>query len=200
MKALIIAAASLGLLIPAHAQAQEVELSYGAAVNATATGGNGQYTVEGFVGAAYQGAFVNLWGATLDDGTAADMEFELSLGYGMTIGKVDATLTYTAYYLDDTYQTQDIALDLGMPVTDTVTLMTGAAYDLDADVWDLSVGGEFAITDKIALAVTFGDDGTGMYSEVGLTNSFGNGTYIALTYEDSDYEDSEVTLSVGFAF
>ena len=200
MKALIIAAASLGLLIPVNAQAQEVELSYGVAANATATGGNGQFTVEGYVGASYQGAFVNLWAASLDDGSPEDFEIELSLGYGTTLGKVDTTLTYTAYYKDDNYQTQDIALDLGLPVTDTVTLITGAAYDLDSKVWDVWVGGEVAVNDKLSLALSVGDDSTGLYTEAGLTYSLEKGAYIALTYEDYDYADSELTLSIGFSF
>lgn len=199
MRALLSLALVGGVFATAPAMAQEVQLSYGVAANLATSDGDTSFTVEGEVGATYMGFTAGIWiGSLYQD--VDDFEMELSLGYGTTIGTADVSLTYTAYFLETDYDTQDIELALAFPVSDRVALGTAVAYDLDNELWDISAGVEVVAMDKLALHALIGDDGTGTYWEAGATYELPNNAFVGLLYEDSDYDVETVTLSVGFAF
>lgn len=199
MRALLSLALLGGVAAAAPAAAQEVDLSYGIAANLGVTDGDAAFTVEGEVNAAYMGFFAGIWAETLHD-SPDDVEIELSFGYGTTLGTAEVALTYTAYYIDNDYDTQDLTLAIGVPVSDMVALGAAAAYDLDAEVWDISAGIEATPMEKLSLAALIGDDGTGLYWEAGATYDLPNNAFVGLLYEDSDYDVETVTFSLGFAF
>ncbi|WP_375690598.1 hypothetical protein [Pseudooceanicola sp. LIPI14-2-Ac024] len=199
MRALYLLAACGGVLFASPALAQGVELSYGAAANLGVSDGDTSFTVEGEVTASYNGFFAGIWAETVDGGTY-DLDIELSAGYAFALGTAEIGLTYTAYFTDDDYDTQSIELGVGVPVSDMITLGSAASYDIDNEVWDLSVGFEATPIDKVTIAALIGDDGTGTYWEAGASYALTDSAFVGLLYEDSDYDVETVTFSIGFAF
>jgi len=199
MRALLPLALAGGLFVTAPATAQEVELSYGIAANLGVSDGDTALSVEGEVVASYMGFFAGLWAETIPN-SADDLEIELSLGYATTFGTTEVGLTYTAYFIDDDYDTQDVELAVGVPVSPLITLGAAAAYDLDNEVWDLSAGFEATPIENFTVAALIGDDGTGTYWEAGAAYDLPHNAFVGLLYEDSDYEPETVTFSIGFAF
>lgn len=183
------------LAMPLSAQA--VEFTFGTQANGAYSDDEFSTSGEAYAGAALGGAFAGFWIGSLPD----DFEYELSLGYGMDIGEVALAATTTAYFTGDGgYGSQDIALEAAYGITDAVELGAGISYDFDSEMVDVSAGLGYDFADSWNAAALVGHDGTGIYWEAGVTYGFAESAWIGLLYEDSDYDPSTITLSVGYDF
>ncbi|MDF1854132.1 hypothetical protein [Pseudooceanicola sp.] len=200
MKHLLAVAATGTAFLAAPLAAQDINFSYGGAANAALYSGGQDYTIEAYLEASANGFFGGIWAATIDGGPD-DFEFELYAGYATTLENLDIALTLTAYFLEDVYDSTDLELALGYPVTEAVTLTSAAAYNFDYESWDISVGTEITPMEPLTLAALVGDDGTGTYWEASASYALNKVAYVKILYEDNSYGGPEtVTLSVGFDF
>jgi len=206
MKTRHIIGASVALMaLPMAAKAQSFSLDAGFAANLVVAADGFDHVEnfgEGYVVGSYAGFFAGLYIASLYEDPADDYELELSLGYGNELANgLTYSLTYTAYYLEDSYQNYDLTLGLGYAISETVGIGAEFAYDPDSEDLDTSVSLSYVFTDKIAGYVLLGQDmSNDIYGEIGVSYAITDEAAFSLLYENAENADATISFILSYDF
>ncbi|MFU8881461.1 MAG: hypothetical protein ACNA7Q_03770 [Rhodobacterales bacterium] len=206
MKKHNIIGASLALMaLPMAAQANSFSLDAGFAANMVVEADGFDHvenTGEGYLEGSYAGFFAGVWIGSLYKDPTDDYELELYLGYGNELSNgFGYSLTYTAYYLEDSYQNYDLTLGLGYAINDAVEIGAEFAYDPDSEDLDSSVFVSYAFSDAISAYALIGQDmSNDMYGELGVSYAFTDEAAFSLLYENAESADATISFILSYDF
>jgi hypothetical protein len=144
-------------------------------------------------------------GRTLSKDDAGNRaELDLSLGYrGETGAGLGYELGYTQHFYDKTRAaSSELAVSLGVPVTDRLSVSGEVSYDMAERTFGESLGTEFALADAWTLHANVGraDPSASVNWGAGVGYALDNRTTLDLQVQDTASTPALVALSVNYAF
>ncbi len=157
--------------------------------------------LQGYVEFDASGFYAGVWMSSVDFGDANSFETDLYLGYrGETGGGLSYDIVYARYFYDaDGDCCGDLALSLGVPVSDKLTLTPDVWLVVEDGAAGYGLAVDYAINDQLALDAdinhTTDDDS---YGSVGLVFSASDTVSFDLRYHDSSFDSGRATFGVAF--
>ncbi|MEZ5716096.1 MAG: TorF family putative porin [Paracoccaceae bacterium] len=205
MKTSLLAGSVLGLALASAASADGVNVYAGATLTSNyvytgITQTNDKPTIQGYIEAEYGGFYLGVWASGVR--FAPDKaEIDPYLGYRGEVGKLSYDLTYTRTTYDSTgFWSDAVALKLGVAVSDAVTLSVRDSYDFTNDWNQISLSGDFALTDKFSLSLLGGhDDGLGgTWGEVGVSYALNDTVSIGASVQKNEFASAIFAATISF--
>lgn len=209
MKTLVVSTAVIALLLPSTVLAEN--LSFGGGVTVTSNSlsdglsdtGNSP-AIQPYFEIAKNGFYAGLSATNLKDDVGNRAELDLALGYrGETGSGLGYDLGYTQHFYDKTHAaSSELAVSLGVPVTDRLSVSGEVSYDLAEKTFGESVGAEFVLADAWTLHADIGraDPSASVNWGAGVGYALDDRTTLDLQVQDTVTTSPLVALSVNFAF
>ena len=209
MKMLVVSTAMIALLVPSAVLAEE--LSFGGAVMVTSNylsdglseTGNSP-AIQPYIELAKNGFYAAVWASNLKDDVGNRAELDLSLGYRGEVGSgLGYELGYTQHFYDKTRAaSSELAVSLGIPVTDLLSVSGEVSYDLAEKTFGESLGAEFVLADAWTLHADVGradpSSSVNWAAEVGY--ALDDRTMLDFQVQDTASTSPLLGLSVNYAF
>ena len=201
--------ALISLLLPAAAMAENLSFDGGVTVTSnylsdglSETGNNPAIQPHFELGK--NGFFAGVWATNLKDDAGNRAELDLSFGYrGETGTGLGYELGYTRHFYDQTHAaSSELALSLGVPVNDRLSVSGEVSYDLAEKTFGESLGAEFVLADAWTLHADVGrvEPSASVNWGAGVSYALDNRTSLDLQVQDTTSTYPLVALSVNFAF
>ena len=199
----------IALLVPSAVLAEE--LSFGGAVMVTSNylsdglseTGNSP-AIQPYFEIAKNGFYAAVWASNLKDDVGNRAELDLSLGYRGEVGSgLGYELGYTQHFYDKTRAaSSELAVSLGIPVTDLLSVSGEVSYDLAEKTFGESLGAEFVLADAWTLHADVGradpSSSVNWAAEVGY--ALDDRTMLDFQVQDTASTSPLLGLSVNYAF
>ena len=209
MKTLVVSTAMIALFLP-HALLAE-DLSFGGGVIVTSNSlsdglsdTSNSPAIQPYFELAKNGFYAGVWATNLKDDVGNRAEFDLSLGYrGETGSGLGYDLGYTQHFYDKTHAaSSELAVSLGVPVSDRLSLSGEVSYDLVEKTFGESLGAEFVLADAWTLHADVGraDPATSVNWGAGVGYALDDWTTLDFQVQDTASTSPLVALSVNYAF
>ncbi|OYW58374.1 MAG: hypothetical protein B7Z31_07855 [Rhodobacterales bacterium 12-65-15] len=208
MKSIVASTALIASLLPSTVRAER--LSFGGGVTVTSDSlvdglsesGNSP-AIQPYLEIAKDGFYAGLWATNLKDDAGNRAELDLTLGYrGETGSGIEYDLGYTQSFYDKTNAaSSELALSLGAPVTDRLSVSGEVSYDLSEKTFGESLGAEFALTDAWTVYADFGraDPSSSVNWGAGVAYAIDDRTSVDLAIQDTTSTTPLVALSLTYA-
>jgi uncharacterized protein (TIGR02001 family) len=197
MKTLVVSTAMIALLLPSTVLAED--LSFGGGVTVTSNSlsdglsetGNSP-AIQPYFEIAKNGFHAGVWATNLKDDVGNCGELDLSLGYrGETGGGIGYDLSYTQHFYDKTHAaSSELAVSLGVPVSDRLSLSGEVSYDFADKTFGESLGADVGRADPSA-SVNWG---------AGVGYALDDRTTLDFQVQDTATTSPLAALSVNYAF
>ena len=145
-----------------------------------------------------------MWASNLKDDVGNRAELDLSLGYRGEVGSgLGYELGYTQHFYDKTRAaSSELAVSLGIPVTDLLSVSGEESYDLAEKTFGESLGAEFVLADAWTLHADVGradpSSSVNWAAEVGY--ALDDRTMLDFQVQDTASTSPLLGLSVNYAF
>jgi uncharacterized protein (TIGR02001 family) len=209
MKMLVVSTAMIALLVPSAVLAEE--LSFGGGVKVTSNylsdglsqTGNSP-AIQPYFEIAKNGFYAGVWASNLKDDVGNRAELDLSLGYRGEVGSgLGYELGYTQHFYDKTRAaSSELAVSLGIPVTDLLSVSGEVSYDLAEKTFGESLGAEFVLADAWTLHADVGraDPSASVNWTAGVGYALDDRTMLDFQVQDTASTSPLLGLSVNYAF
>jgi uncharacterized protein (TIGR02001 family) len=205
MKTKFLAGLVSGLALASAASAEGLNIYAGATLTSnylftgiTQTANNP--TVQGYVEGEVGGFYFGVWGSGVTF-PPDSVEIDPYFGYRGEAGLLSYDASFTHVRYDSTgFWSNNIALELGVAVSDLVTLSVRDSYDLTNSFNQISLKGEVAATDTLSLWGIVGRDGGlgGTWLEVGAGYSVNDTVSVALVAQKNQFAPALFAASISF--
>ncbi|MDZ4094220.1 MAG: TorF family putative porin, partial [Paracoccaceae bacterium] len=157
--------------------------------------------LQGYVELEASGFYAGAWASNVD-GFGEDSELDLYFGYRGEFGQgISYDIGYARYLYDNSGDCcGEIILSMGVPLMgDTVTLTPSIAYDPQSEISDTSLTVDYALSDKIGIAGSYGKvSSSHIYNSIGASYGLTDKSTVDLTYHNSNIEKGRLVLSLSY--
>lgn len=204
---LLTSALVLPFALPGAASAQELSFSAGVtAVSRVVMNGVRQSTggaIQPWAEAEYNGFYAGFW-ATSGLVGGSKIEVDLYAGYRGSFQNLNYDIGYARYTYHNAKgpSSGELYVNLGVDVSDQVSLGAGVYYDPQAKVANVSANASYAINDKFSLDATVGKITRGgqQYWSLGANYAFNDSFGVGLAWHDSNIGPGTAVLSLDYSF
>lgn len=204
---LLTSALVLPLAIPSLASAQELSFSAGiTAVSRVVMSGVRQSTgaaLQPWAEAEYNGFYAGFW-ATSGLAGGSKIEIDLYAGYRGSFQQLNYDIGYARYTYHNAKgpSSGELYLNLGVDVSDQVSLGAGIYYDPQAKVANVSATGSYAFNDQFSIDATVGKVSKGgqRYWSLGGSYAINDSFGVGLAWHDSNVGPGTAVLSLDYSF
>ena len=209
MKTLLATFAIIALPLPAAVHAED--LSFGAGVTVASNyltdglseTGNGP-AIQPYFELSKNRFYAGVWATNLTDDAGNRAELDLTLGYrGETAAGIGYDLGYTQFFYDKTHAaSSELAVSVGIPVNDRLTIAGDVSYDLVEKTFGESLGAEFALADAWTLRADVGraDPSSSVNWGAGIGYGIDDRTILDFQVQDTLTTNPLAAIAVTYAF
>jgi uncharacterized protein (TIGR02001 family) len=205
MKTQLIAGLFSGLALASAASAEGVKVYSGATItsNYIYTGisqTSGKATLQGYVEAEYGGFYLGVW-ASGADFPPDSLEIDGYVGYRGEAGRLSYDLSLTQVRYDTSgLWSNSVALELGLPVNDALTLSLRDSYDFTNKWNQVSLKAEYAATETVSFTALAGhDQGLGRnWGELGASLALSDTVSLGLTAQKNEFAPAVFAAAISF--
>ena len=209
MKMLLATVAVITLPLPSAVLAED--LSFGGGVTVTSNSlsdglsetGNSP-AIQPYFELSKNGFYAGAWATNLKDDLGNRAELDLTLGYrGETAAGLGYDLGYTQHFYDKTHAaSSELALALGVPVNDQLTVSGEVSYDLAEKTFGESLGAEFELANAWTLHADVGraDPSASVNWGAGVSYGIADRTTVDFQVQDTATTSPLPALSLTYAF
>ena len=209
MKTLVVSTAMIALLLPSTVLAEDLSLGGGVTVTSNSLSDGLSETgnspaIQPYFEIAKNGFHAGVWATNLKDDVGNRGELDLSLGYrGETGGGIGYDLGYTQHFYDKTHAaSSELAVSLGVPVSDRLSLSGEVSYDFADKTFGESLGAEFVLADAWTVHADVGraDPSASVNWGAGVGYALDDRTTLDFQVQDTATTSPLAALSVNYAF
>lgn len=204
-----ITAAALSLaILPAPAAAQDVTLSYGAALSSdyivnglSQTGG--RPAIQPYVEVGFGGFYAGLWASNVRFPDSRDrVEVDLYAGFANSVGALSYDLGYARYFYDRTGNCcGEILLFMEVEAPYGATFFTDLAYDPSAESLTASVGSGYTFAGGLTVSAEVGrQQQSHNFWNIGGSMALNEFTSVDLRAHDTNITSARLVATVSFDF
>ena len=195
-------------LLPAVAGAEGLTFGGGAAITSNALSDGLSDTANGpafqpFLEIGKDGFYAGVWATNLKDANGNRAELVLYGGYrAETVSGLAYDLGYTQQFYDKTHDyAAELAVSLGVPVTDQMTVTGEVSYDLAEKTFGQSIVAEYTPADAWTLHAAVGrtDPAASVNWGAGATYAVDDRTSLDLQYQKTATTPGLVALTMTYA-
>jgi uncharacterized protein (TIGR02001 family) len=209
MKTLVVSTAMIALFVPQALLAKG--LTFGGGVTITSNSlsdglsetGN-RPAIQPSFELGKNGFFAGVWASNLKDDGGNRAELDLTLGYrGETVAGLGYELGYTQHFYDKTHgASSELAVSLGFPVTDRLSVSGEVSYDLAEKTLGENLGAEFKLADALTLHADVGraDPDASVNWGAGVGYAIDDRTTLDFQVQDTASTSPLAALSLTYAF
>lgn len=141
-----------------------------------------------WVEAESNGFYGGLWASNVDDGGPDRAELDVYFGYRNDVGMFSYDIGYARYLYNSTGDCcGEIILGVGIAPIEQFGIGASVAYDPSAESYNAALAVDFAVTDRIGLAATYGRvESSHNYWSVGANYALTDNSSLDLTWHDTN--------------
>ncbi|WP_426036623.1 TorF family putative porin [Cypionkella sp. TWP1-2-1b2] len=209
MKTFVASISMIALFVPSTVLAED--LSFGGGVTVTSNylsdglseTGNSP-AIQPYFELTKNGFYAGVWATNLKDDVGNRAELDLALGYRCEIGAgLVYDLGYTQHFYDKTHAaSSELAVSLGVPVSDRLSVSGEVSYDLAEKTFGESLGAEFVLADAWTLHADVGraDPSASVNWGAGVGYALDDRITLDFQVQDTASTSPLVALSVNYPF
>ena len=203
--------ATIAIALPLPSAILAEDLSFGGGVTVTSNSlsdglsetGNSP-AIQPYFELSKNGFYAGAWATNLKDDLGNRAELDLTLGYrGETAAGLGYDLGYTQHFYDKTHAaSSELALALGVPVNDRLTVSGEVSYDLTEKTFGETLGAEFSLTDAWTLHADVGraDPSASVNWGAGVGYGVNDRTTVDFQVQDTATTSPLAAVSLTYAF